>query len=94
MNYWETVYKVAFGLIVALLLVAVVCLFLPKCRLLSELQKKKLAYQQQNRQIETSTEELRLKEERFNSDPEFVERTARGIGMVKTNEIMLKVTNE
>lgn len=93
MNCWETIYKISWLALAVLSAICVVCLFLPKVRLHRDLQAKKVEIEQEVRRVEAGIKDLKDKQERFNSDPAFVEEVARGIGMVKTNEIRIEFTN-
>jgi len=93
-NYWVVVYRLAWGLLVVLFGVGLVCAFLPKCHRVRELQRRKAVLQQENRRIETVTRDLAMKQERFRTDPAFVERTAREEGMAKPHETVFRFTNE
>ncbi|MDD5523332.1 MAG: septum formation initiator family protein [Kiritimatiellae bacterium] len=94
MNYWVTIYRMAFGTVIVLLTIAVICAFVPKVQRYNESYKKRAEHQEENSRLAEELKKLRDKQERFNSDPSFVERTAREIGMVKPNEIVFKYTNE
>lgn len=94
MNYWVTIYRVAWGLVIILITIAVISAFVPKAQRYNESYKKRAEHQEENRHLAEELKKLRDKQERFNSDPAFVERTAREIGMVKPNEIIFKYTNE
>ena len=54
------------------------------------MQKDKNELQKENQRLETEIANLRTKQERFTSDPAFVERTAKEMGMIRTNEIVFK----
>ena len=94
MSRWITVYRVAWGVLGILLLVTMLCVFVPKCQRLHEESRKKVALEAGNRRIEADIKELRSHQERFASDPAFVERTGREIGMAKPGEMVYKYTNE
>jgi cell division protein FtsB len=93
MNAWELVYKVAWVFLTILCAVWVVCMFIPKVKQIGDLQTKKADLQEQDARLENSVKELKDKQELFTTDPAFVEKTAREIGMVKTNEMLFKFTN-
>lgn len=76
-----------------LVIIGLVCVFLPKCHGLRELQRKKAVLQEENRDIDQATKDLRVKRERFKSDPAFVERVARETGMVRTDEVVFQFTS-
>ena len=90
MNWWVTIYRLAWAALLVLFAVGAICAFLPKCRKLSDLQERKSVLRQQNRQTEAAIRELKAKQQRFRTDMGFVERTARESGLVKTNETVFK----
>ncbi len=65
-------------------------LFLPKFRSIRELQRRKSAIELENKHIEQETKKLRLKREKFKTDPEFIESVARDSGRVKPDEVIFK----
>ena len=93
MNYWVVIYRFAWGLLILLFIIGLVCIFLPKYQGLCELQRRKTELQTESRQTEVLTENLKIKQQQFVSDPAFVERTARETGMAKPNEIIFKFSN-
>jgi len=76
-----------------LIVIGLICLFLPKCQGIRELQRKKAGLQEETRDLDQATKDLRLKRERFKSDPAFVERVAREAGMVRMDEIVFTFTS-
>lgn len=94
MNYWVTIYRFAWGALIVIFIIASICVFLPRYNRIRQLQKKKIELQEENHRVEARIEELRIKQQQFSSDPTFVERTAREIGMIKPDETVFKFTNE
>ena len=94
MSPWVVIYRSMWGLLLTLVVIGLICVFTPKCQSIRELQRKKATIQEENRRIDQATQELRLKRERFESEPAFVERVAREAGMVRMDEVMFQVTNE
>ena len=94
MSRWIAVYRVAWGILGILFLLILVCVFVPKCQRLHEESRKKAALEAGNRRIEAAIKELRSNQERFATDPAFVERTGREIGMAKPGEVVYRYTNE
>ena len=84
----------AWILLCVLGVITLVTIFLPRWRHLSELQSINLELKQENVETEEETRALKRKQERFLSDPRFVERTARESGMVKPTETVFKFTNK
>ena len=94
MNYWVTIYRVAFGAVIVLVTIAIISAFVPKLRKHHEEYRKRTEFQQENRILAEQVKVLRNKQERFTRDPNYVERTAREIGMVKPDEMVFKYTND
>lgn len=90
MSYWVVIYRFAWTLLVVLLLIGVLCIFIPKCNSLHELQQKRTEKQEENSLLKRQTVDYIEKQARFETDPEFVERTAHDSGRVKTNETVFK----
>ncbi|MDP6525799.1 MAG: hypothetical protein QGI24_05860 [Kiritimatiellia bacterium] len=90
MSYWVVIYRFAWTLLVVLLLIGVLCIFIPKCNSLHELQRRRTEKEEENALLKHQTVEFIEKQARFETDPEFVERTAHDSGRVKTNETVFK----
>jgi len=92
MNFWVLIYRFALIVVCVLAAIGVICVFLPKCHRFQELQRQKVALTEQNARVEARVRQLESKRERFNSEPEFVERVAREQGMAKPGETIFKFT--
>jgi cell division protein FtsB len=90
MNFWILVYRLAWMVVVASGVVAIVCIFLPKTHNYQTLQNRKEALEQANEATEARIRKLNLNQKRFRSDPEFVERSAREQGMAKPGETIFR----
>lgn len=73
--------------------IGLVCIFLPRCHHLRQLQQRKAELQAENRETEAMTRALQAKQKRFSTDPAYVERVARETGMVKPDEVVFQYTN-
>lgn len=73
--------------------IGLICVFLPRCHHLRQLQRHKAELQAENRETEALTRALQEKQKRFNTDPAYVERVARETGMVKPDEVVFQYTN-
>lgn len=91
---WTTLYKVASAIIVGAVIVAMVCIFIPKIQKHHELQDRKTAATEGQQKLKEEIRDLRVKQDRFASDPVFVERTARENNYVKPDEVVFKFTND
>lgn len=90
MNVWKAIYRVSWVVLAGLILAGIFCIFGPKFNHLRKMQKDKNELQKENQRLESEITQLRTKQERFTSDPRFVERTAKEMGMIRTNEIVFK----
>jgi len=93
MNSWTTIYKCLWVITIVLIVIVMISFFVPKYRTLRDYQKKRYDLQHQNRQTEAMVGDLKHKQEQILTDPAFIERTARGLGMVKPDEKVFKFTN-
>ncbi len=90
MNFWVMVYRLAWMVVIASGVVAVVCIFLPKTHNYKTLQNRKEALEQGNTSMEARIRQFEQNQKRFRSDPEFVERSAREQGMAKPGETIFR----
>jgi len=90
MSYWVVITRIACSLLIVLLLIGVLCVFIPKCNSLHEHQRRRTEIEEENAHLKRQTLELIEKQARFETDPEFVERTAHESGRVKTNETVFR----
>lgn len=95
MNFWVLVYRFAWIVVIVSAIIGVVCVFLPKCHNFQELQKRKSTIEESNTRMEARIREMEKRQQRFKTDPEFVERIAREQRMVKPGETvyMFPATN-
>jgi cell division protein FtsB len=94
MNIWNVIYRFSWGLLAVLIVVGFILIFTPKARKLSYLQGVKAEIEVRNAEKADQIKALQSRQERFVSDPEFVEHTAREAGLVMAGEIVYKFTNE
>jgi cell division protein FtsB len=93
MNVWLTIYRSATFVFAAMVIVAVVCLFLPKIRQNQERQRKLAVMEEENRAREDMIRQLQSQQDRFLSDSRFVERVAREeLGKAKAGETIFRFT--
>jgi cell division protein FtsB len=92
MDYWRIIYRCAWVLLIIVVPIGIGCMFVPRCSSLRHLHQKRAELAEENSRIEDATRELRARQERFLSDPLFVERVAREAGMVKSNEIVFRIS--
>jgi cell division protein FtsB len=90
MNYWVLLYRAAWAVVGVAILVGLVCIFLPRARSYQDLQKRKHTLREANARLEERAQQFEENEHRFKTDPEFVERIARGQGMAKPGETIYR----
>jgi cell division protein FtsB len=91
---WQTIHRLAWGILVILMVIGVICLFLPRYNKLRVMQQRRDGEKEENRRLEARTKEVRAFSKRFMIDPRYVERVARELGMVKPGEIVIKYMDE
>ena len=99
MNFWTVIYRLAWVVFAAAVVVAVSMIFLPKIRQLQDRSRREAKMAQDNRSEEEQVKQLRQRQEHFVNDPKYVERVAREeLGKVKPGETIFryndKKTNE
>ncbi len=91
MNFWLAVYRIAMAALVAVVIIAVISLFLPKLRQNQERQRKITVLEEENRARESQTKQLQRQQDLFLSDPKYVERVAREeLGKARSGEIIYR----
>ena len=93
MNVWLTIYRGATIVFVAMVIVAIVSLFLPKIRQNQERQRKLTVLEDENRAKEDMIKQLQSQQDQFLSDSRYVERVAREeLGKAKAGETIFRFT--
>ena len=93
MKIWLTIYRVAMIVFVAIVIIAVVSLFLPKIRQNRERQRKLTIMEEENRAKEDMIRQLQSQQDQFLSDSRYVERVAREeLGKAKAGETIFRFT--
>ncbi len=90
MSFWVMLYRLAWIIVVVSCVIAVVCVFVPRAHMHQELQRRKRALEEGNVRLESKIRQLDEKQQRFRTDPEFVERIAREQGMAKPGETIFR----
>lgn len=91
MNVWVLIYRIAWTALIVIFVVGLVCVFTPRCRRLQQMQTTRARMEQDLAVKEAQAKQLKIKRDRFLSDPVFVERTAREMGMARTNETVFRL---
>jgi cell division protein FtsB len=91
MKFWITIYRFSWGLFVLLCAICVLCFFVPKLRQHDKLQRDKAAKVEEIHDTQAKIAELQRRQEQFSTDPRYVEHIARQRGMVKANELVVRI---
>lgn len=94
MNTWQLIYRFSWSLLAVLCIIGLIAVFTPRCRSLGRLRETKRTMEEENAKLVTDIKDLRIRQERFTTEPAYVERTAREIGMVKPGETVYMFTNQ
>lgn len=95
MNLWLTIYRLASVAFAVILIAVVVALFLPKVRQARERARRVAVLEEENRAKEEQVNKLREQQDRFKTDPKYVERVAREeLGKAKPGETIFRFTEK
>ena len=90
----KTLYRLAWAAVVALCVIGALVMFAPQLNRQGKLQKDKVARETEDRRLNEEISDLQGRQQAFQTDPRFVERTAREMGMVRPDEFILKPAHE
>jgi cell division protein FtsB len=90
MRYWHMITRLIWIPIALIGVVAVISWGMPKCQEYQRLQNSRMALDEENNHLESNIRQLETKHKRFAYDKDFVERTARELGMAKPGETIYK----
>lgn len=93
-KYWNLINRIVLVAIIIMAGVGVVLAFSPKVKQLQEYQETNDALQQRIEVTLSAEQELKDKQRRFISDPEFVEKVAHEVGYARTNETIFHFPEE
>ncbi len=94
MNIWVAIYRMSWVLIIGMIVVALVKLWTPKWKEMQEYRRRQQELAREIALEEEMIQLLRRKQERFRTDPAFVERLAHDLGLARSNEILVRVITE
>ena len=94
MSIWETIYKTAWILLCVIVVIAVIRLFYPKWREFRQFESERHELAEETRLQQEMIKALKIKQERFRNDPDFVEKIAHELGLVHDDEIVFKFVDD
>ncbi|MDA0321520.1 MAG: septum formation initiator family protein [Verrucomicrobia bacterium] len=86
----KKLYNMAWAIIVILCLIGTALVVAPQLSRQGRLHEQKLDLEKESRDVDEKIADLRSNQSKFHSDRRFVERTAREMGMVRPDEVVLK----
>ena len=93
-KYWNLINRIVLIAIIVMAGVGVVLAFTPKVRQLKEYQTTHDNLQQRINVTLAAEQDLKNKQRRFNSDPDFVEKVAHEVGYALPNETIFHFPEE
>jgi hypothetical protein len=94
MSVWETIYKTAWILLCAIILMALIRLFYPKWQEFQRFETERNRLAEETRLQQEMIKALKIKQARFENDPVFVENIAHELGLVHADEIVFKFIDD
>lgn len=95
MNFWVILYRFAWVVFIALVLCGLMSIFLPSLRENQERQRRASVREEEIRNKEESIQQLRRQQERFLTDPKFVEDVAREeFGKARPGETIFRFSDK
>ncbi len=94
MNHWSLIYRFVWIALAVLLLAGMGFMFVPLIQQDREFQRREAQLTETIEQHEQEIRQLRIKQERFQTDPDFVERIAHDMGLIKPNEFIFRFVDE
>ncbi len=91
MSYWVVIYRVGWLALVVLGVVGASVVFVPKWNEYRDYQRRN---SEMAREVALEDEMLKLlkgKQDRFRTDPRFLERIAHDLGLARSNEVLFRI---
>ena len=93
-KYWNLINRIVLIAVILMAGVGVVLAFTPKVKQLKEYQSRHDALQQRIDVTVAAEQELKEKQRRFQTDPEFVEKVAHEVGYARSDETIFHFPEE
>ena len=93
-KYWNLINRIVLGAIGVMALVGILLAFGPKVRQMKAYQATRDTLQQRIDETVAAEKELKNKQQRFLSDPEYVERVAHEVGYARKDETIFQFLGE
>ncbi len=93
-KYWNLINRIVLVAIILMACVGVGLAFTPKVRQLKEYQQTSNSLQQRIEVTVEAEQELKNKQRRFSSDPDFIEKVAHEVGYARPDETIFHFPEE
>ncbi len=93
-KYWNMILRSAMAIIAGMLLVGALLMFLPKVKQMQAYEETRDTLQQRLDITVAAEKELKEKQRRFQTDPDFVEKVAHEVGYARPNETIFHFPEE
>lgn len=94
MSHLAVIYRYVWIALGSLVLIGMGFMFVPLIQQDREFHRRESLLREEIQQDEERIRELRLKQERFQSDPAFIERIAHDLGLAKPDETIYRFIDE
>lgn len=94
MTLWNYIAKWALGIFSGIILMALGLLFVPQVQKHSQQDQRLRELRAEKRHEEARLQDLRVRQERFQNDRDYVQNVAHEIGMVRPDEVIFKFYDE
>jgi cell division protein FtsB len=93
-KYWNLINRIVLIAVMVMAVVGIVLAFTPKVRQMQAYQNTRDALQQRIDVTVSSENELKEKQRRFLSDPEYVKKVAHEVGYARSDEVIFHFPEE
>jgi len=93
-KYWNLINRIVLVAVAVMALVGIVLAFTPKVKQMQAYQETRDTLQQRIEVAITDEKELREKQQRFRTDPAYVERVAHEVGYARKDEMIYHFPEE
>ena len=93
-KYWNLINRIVLMAVVAMAAVGIVLAFTPKVKQMQTYQTTRDALQQRIEITVTAEKELKDKQQRFRTDPSYVEKVAHEVGYARKGEMIFHFPEE
>lgn len=89
-NPWTSLYRIGWFVAAVLLVIGALFVFAPQIGRQQRLQAEKEQKERYAESLDAQIDDYQARQEKFRSDPSYVERVAREMGRVKPDEVVIK----